>query len=58
MAAIDPGFDERHVRSDSETHLHLRAMLHRRDSSFGTQGEIGCGQKIEFRECTVSNMSF
>lgn len=33
MAAIDPGSEQRHVRSDSETRLHLRAMLHGRDGA-------------------------
>lgn len=58
MAAIDPDSEERHVRSDSETHPHLWAMLHGRDSTFATRKKIGWRQKIEYSGCEVSNMSF
>ena len=37
MAAIDPGSEERRVRSDSEARLHRRAMLHGQDSTFATR---------------------
>lgn len=37
MAAIDPGSEERHVRSDGEAHLRRGAMLHGQDSTFATR---------------------
>lgn len=47
MAAIDPGSEQRHVRSDSETHLHLGAMPHGRDSAFASQKKIRWRRKIQ-----------
>lgn len=41
MAAIDPGAEERHVRSDSKTHLHPRAMPHGQNSEFASREKIG-----------------
>lgn len=48
MAAIDPGSEQRHVRSDSETRLHLRAMLHGRDGAFASRKKIRWRQEIQW----------